>query len=331
MNPKTIASVAAFCVVSLCATFVPTQQAAVQTLTTESNTTADEIVVTAQRIGIPVWRVTGPRTTIVLVGSIGRVVPGTRWNPEALDAALVQADRIMFPESMDISFGLFSVIGLIGKWRAQSSLPKGQTLQALMTPEQWARLVALRDRGILKPGFESTHPYHLAMTLSRSIRDKRKLETGADTYVRRYLSKNKAKEVPLAQASLKGMTAEFFASAPREHVGCLMDAVTLVEAGQAGVSARAEARDRRSQAWATRRVPDALAARADDGQRSCWPRGSRMERVREASLSPDIRNLMTSPQVTLAVVSLDSLAGPGGVLDGLAAAGFDIQGPRWKR
>ena len=50
------------------------------------------------------------------------------------------------------------------------------------------------DRGVLKPGFERTHPYHLAMTLGRTLRDRRKLEPGADAYVRRYLRKNDSKE-----------------------------------------------------------------------------------------------------------------------------------------
>ena len=292
---------------------------------------AAEIVVTAQRSGVPVWRVTSPKATVVLVGSIGKVTPGTRWDPAALDAALVQADRIMFPESMDISFGLFSIIGLIGKWRAQASLPKGETLQALTTPGQWARLVALRDRGTLKPGFERRHPYHLAVSLGGSIRDKRKLASGADAYVRRYLGKNKGKEVPLTKGSLKDMTAEFFASAPRTHVACLMDMVTLVEAGEPGIRARADARDRRSEAWAARRVPDAVAASPDDWRRSCWPMGSRMEQARDASLTPAIRSQLAGSQTTLAVVSLDMLAKPGGILDDLAAAGFDVRGPRWKR
>lgn len=297
-----------------------------------SDTTAQDIVVTAQRSGVPVWRVTGPRATVVLVGSIGGVAPGTRWYPASLDAALAKADRIMFPEKMDVSFGLFSIIGVVGKWRKQASLPEGQTLQSMTTPEQWARLVALRDRGVLKPGFERRHPYHLAMSLGGLVRDKRKSSPGADAYVSRFLGKNKAKRVPLAQGgSLKGITAEFFGSAPRTHLACLMDAVTLVEAGAAGVQARATARDARSAAWTARRVPDALAVRPDDGQRSCWPRGSRLEQVRDASLSPAIRGLMGSPQTTLAVVSLDSLAEPGGVLDDLVAAGFDVSGPRWKR
>lgn len=56
-----------------------------------------------------------------------------------------------------------------------------------------------------------------------------------------------------------------------------------------------------------------------------------MEQVREASLSPAIRGLMNASQITLAVLLLDSLAKPGGVLDDLVAAGFDVRGPDWKR
>lgn len=268
---------------------------------------------------------------MVLVGSIGRVTPGTQWDPSALDAALAQADRIMFPEAMEISFGLFSVISTIGKWRAQAKLPNGQTLQSITTPEQWSRLVALRDRGFLRPGFERTHPYHLAMTLGRSLRDRRKLDPGADAYVRRYLRKNRSKEVPLAQSALKSMTAEFFASSPRAHVACLMETVAIVEAGEAGLSARAAARDARSAAWAERRVPAALGAKTADPQRSCWPKGSGMERVRDASLAPAIRDALGRSKVTLAVVSLDALASPGGVLDALAAPSAQVRGPAWKR
>lgn len=311
---------------------IPIEQAAAQLpVGSPPEASAEDVVVTAQRIGIPVWRLSGPGSTVVLVGSIGRVTPGTRWDPAALDAALAQADRIMFPESMEISFGLFSVISTIGKWRAQAKLPNGQTLQSITTPVQWSRLVALRDRGVLKPGFERTHPYHLAMALGRSLRDRRKLDPGADAYVRRYLRKNRNKEVPLTQGALKGMTAEFFASSPRAHVACLMDTVAVVEAGEAGLSARAAARDARSVAWTERRVPAALGARAADPQRSCWPRGSGVERARDASLLPAIRDALSRSQVTLAVVSLDALAGQGGVLDALVASGAQVRGPAWKR
>ncbi|OYY76227.1 MAG: hypothetical protein B7Y43_16150 [Sphingomonas sp. 28-62-20] len=295
-----------------------------------SEPTAEDIVVTARRSGIPVWQVTGPRTTVVLVGSIGSVAPGTQWDPASLDSALAKADRIMFPEALNVKIGLFSLIGTIGKWRNQASLPKGQTLQQIATPEQWARLVALRDRGIIKPGFERKHPYHLAITLQASVRTNQKRIPGANAYVRRFVRKNKSKEIPLAQASVKEITADFFGSDPRTHMACLMDAVTLVEAGPAGIQARTNAFAARSAAWAARRVPEALAARTDNGRRSCWPEGGRFDLAQEASLRPTVRGLMTKSEVTLAVLSLDSLAERGGILDDLVAAGFDVSGPRWR-
>ena len=227
----------------------------------------EEIVVTAQRSGIPVWRVTGRGGTAVLVGSIGDVAPGTKWNPGPLDAALARADRVMFPESLRArNYGLFSIAGALGKFLKQASLPKGQTLQALTTPEQWARLVSLRDRGVLKPGFERRHPAHLALALHRSVRDKskRKPVPGADDHVRRFLARNKAKRVPLRTIDFKMLMAEYFRVPPPAHVACMMAAATIAEGGAAGTRARTAAVARRSAAWAARRVPEALAAKPSE-------------------------------------------------------------------
>lgn len=265
----------------------------------------------------------------MLVGSIDDVTPGTKWDPASLDAALARADRVMFPESRSASLGLFSAFGAVRKILKQRTLPKKQTLQSIATPAQWARLVALRDRGVLKPGFERRHPWHLAGTLTSTVGDGRKSAPGADSYARRFLKKNKAKLVPTTQIAFKPFATEFFGSAPAAHMPCLMEAVTLAEAGAAGTEARARTADARSAAWSERRVPDALAARSP--ARTCWPKGTPMDGARETTLSPTVRGLLAKPEVTLAVVSLDALAKPGGVLDDLVAAGFDVRGPRWRR
>lgn len=169
------------------------------------------------------------------------------------------------------------------------------------------------------------------MTLRGQVRDRGRLVPGAEAYVRRYLTKNKTKRVPLRQADAKELMREFFGSAPRTHVACLMDAVAQVEAGVAGTALRHGAMVARSQAWAARRVPEAVAAKPDDGQRSCWPTASLFDIGREDSTTPTIRSLLSAPQTTLVVLSIDSLARPGGVLDDLVAAGLDVRGPRWKR
>lgn len=317
---------------SSCATAqVPVPTSAQSNAAQSDAAQSDDIVVTAQRSGIPVWRVVGPRGTVVLVGAVGNVPAGTKWDPVSLDAALAKADRVIFPEAASLSnIGLFSAVGALAKWRKQASLPEGQTLQAMTTPEQWARLVALQRKGVLKPGFERKHPYHLAISMVRSGRPKAKFVPGAEAYVRRFVKKNKAKRVPLAKVDFKVLLAEYFRVAPQAHVACMMDAVTVAEAGAPRVQANQRLVAARAAAWAARRVPEALAAKTDYGMQGCWPNGTRMMAAYEASLTPAIRGVLDKPQVTLAVVSLDSLGERGGVLDDLVKAGFDVRGPRWR-
>lgn len=284
---------------------------------------AEEIVVTARRSGIPVWRVSGPRTTIVLVGSISEVARDTRWDPASLEEALRKADRVMFPQSLGLTGSPFSLVGVLLKWRKQATLPKGQSLAGMMSPEQFARLVALRNRGILKPGFERKHPFHLALMLHNVARGKRGYGPDVGQFVRRTAKKHKLKMVPIARGKAKPIVNEFFATTPQSHVPCLLDAVTLVEAGPGAIKAR-------SDAWAERRVPDAIDSPVERADHRCWPHsGSTLKPIPE--LGPQVRRLLSEPQVTLAVAPLYSLAQPGGVLDDLKAAGFDVRGPRWKR
>lgn len=284
----------------------------------------EEIVVTARRTGLPVWRVSSPTTTLVLVGAIDGVIRDTRWDPAPLADALLKADRVMFPSSMHLTESSpFALIGYFAKWRKQATLPKGQTLAAMMAPDQFARLARLEKRGILKRGFERKHPFHLATTLREIAKGKSEYGPDAGRYVMQTVKKHKLKLVPIERSKLKPVAQDFFASRPETHVPCLLDAVALVEAGPGVVKAR-------SDAWAERRVPEVLNSPAEKVYHSCWPAEEKRARGRDDGLRRTVRRLLTEPQVTLAVVSLDSLGGRDGVLDDLQAAGFDVRGPRWK-
>lgn len=62
-----IRNLAILWLVGFCAVFASFGRTTAQTpLTARPGTSADEIVVTAQRIGIPVWRVTRSGATVVL-------------------------------------------------------------------------------------------------------------------------------------------------------------------------------------------------------------------------------------------------------------------------
>lgn len=281
----------------------------------------EDIVVTGRRSGVPLWTVRSEHTTLVLVGAIPGVSRTTHWDPAALTAALRKADRVMFPQSQAFTASPFSLIGWLAKYNAMGSLPKGRSLAGIAGPDEMRRLAALRAQGRVRGDYETRHPLHLA----GDLRDRAKGDidygrTAAD-YVRRALKDHKLTMVPIPRSKAKPLVKDLFASTPEEHLPCLRAAIAMAEGGPAAVQAR-------SDAWAARRVPEVLASPADGVYESCWPATEVLDSA--AELTEEMKRLLTDPQVTVAVLSLRSIARPGGVLDGLAAAGFDIQGPAWK-
>ena len=259
----------------------------------------------------------------MLVGAIEGVAKDTRWDPAPLTEALLKADRVMFPDTLSVTASPFAMVGYLMRWRKHATLPKGQTLAQMMRPEQFARLTALKKRGVLKSGFERKHPFHLALSLRKAANGARGYGAGASEFVTRTARKHKLKLVPIAQAKAKPLAEELFTARPESHIPCLMDAVTMAEAGPAAVKAR-------SDAWAQRRVPNVINSPAEKVYQSCWPAGSKHDIDPSSGLLPTMRRLLATSGVTVAVVSLDSLAQNGGILDDLKAAGYDVRGPRWR-
>lgn len=281
----------------------------------------EDIVVTGRRSGVPLWTVRSETTTLVLVGAMPGVTKATYWDPTALTEALRKADRVMFPQSQAFTASPFSLIGWLAKWNAMGSLPKGQSLAAIAGPEAMRRLAALRARKLVRDDYEKRHPLHLSGDLRDRAKGDADYARNAADYVRRAVKDHKLAMVPIRRSKAKPLVKDLFASTPEEHLPCLRDAIAMAEAGPAAVQAR-------SDAWAARRVPEVLASPADAVYQSCWPATEILESG--AELTEEMKLLLSEPQVTVAVLSLHSLAEKDGVLDGLQAAGFDIQGPEWK-
>jgi uncharacterized protein YbaP (TraB family) len=281
----------------------------------------DDIVVTGRKSGVPMWTVRGEQTTLILVGTIEGVSKTTYWDPAALTEALRKADRVVFPQSHVFTANLFSAIGWVAKWNAMASLPKGQSLSAIAGPDSMRRLAALRAKGAVRDDYDRRHPLHLGRDLRDRATGDIKFGRGADDYVRRAIKEYKLTLVPIEKSKAKPLVKDLFASTPQEHLPCLEASIAMAEAGPAAVQAR-------SDAWAARRVPEVLASPADRFEAVCWPTAQIVEPSSE--LIGEMKQMLAEPQVTMAVLTLRSLAERGGILDGLEAAGFDIQGPAWK-
>lgn len=288
---------------------------------TAGQSQANEVVITGRRSGVPLWTVRSDQTTLVLVGTIEGISKTTYWDPGALTDALRKADRVVFPQSHAFTASLFSAIGWVAKYNAMGSLPKGQSLSAIAGPDAMRRLAALRTKGAVRSDYDRRHPLHLGRDLRERAKGDIRFGRSAADYVRRAVKDYKLTLVPIEKSKAKPLVKDLFASTPQEHLPCLDASIGMAEAGPSAVQAR-------SDAWAARRVPDVLASPVDKFEAVCWPTAEIIEPG--AELIGEMKQLLAEPQVTVAVLTLRSLAEPGGVLDGLAAAGFDIQGPAWK-
>jgi uncharacterized protein YbaP (TraB family) len=305
---------AALAALMLCASYTAQAQ-------TTASDQVEEIIVTGRKSGVPMWTVRSDTTTIFLVGAIEGVSKTTKWDPEALTQALRKADRVMFPQMHAYTASIFSAIGWIAKYNAMGSLPKDQSLSQFAGPGEMRRLQVLAARKMVRGDYDRRHPLHLSRDLQGRAKGDVDYGSGVSMYVRKAVNKYKLNMVPIAKSKAKPIVKELFASTPDEHLPCLSASIALAEAGPGAVQAR-------SDAWAGRRVQEVLNSPAQAPYEACWPAdliGGLGEDFTE-----EMNGLLAEPKVTVAVLSLRTLAGKGALLDRLEAAGYDIQGPAWK-
>ena len=61
----------------------------------EAATTLEDIVVVARRSGAPTWEIRNGDSVVIIVGALSAVPRDIVWRPEALEAAVLQADSIV--------------------------------------------------------------------------------------------------------------------------------------------------------------------------------------------------------------------------------------------
>lgn len=95
----------------------------------------------------PVWIVRDADSEMVLFGSVHVLPGGLDWRPEALSEGLARAEDLWFEMPMDAASDAES--SLLAARRGM--LPAGQSLQQLLPPKTWERLVAAAQRHRLSP------------------------------------------------------------------------------------------------------------------------------------------------------------------------------------
>ena len=297
---------------------VPTAAQAPDPAPTESQ---NEILVTAQRSGAPMWFIETPTGTVILVGEIRAVPKSTPWFPDRLEEATSEADRVIIRARPKFSPG--DVFRLIFRGGRFTKLPDKGVAGDYLTAEQRARLAALEDeydidydrRSFLMTSFD---------LLARRL-DFDDDTTDDATEVVKEAAEDADIEVIRPQRFRGEDLLDNLADAPPEsHIPCLEAAMSATEAGQDIIEARGDD-------WRSFDIPAVMNNPLEIALGQCWPWA-------DNELGEEIRGQWTglitdaSEQtgVTVAVVPLRVLAEREGVLDQLEGQGFLIGGPDWR-
>lgn len=110
------------------------------------------------------WKIDGPKGDVYLFGSVHLLPQGVNWRTPALDAALTEAEVVVFEIDIGESKNVATMQQLIGKL---GLLPAGQTLRKLLNPEgrtKFERVLGLL--GIPAANLDPLRPWLASLTIS---------------------------------------------------------------------------------------------------------------------------------------------------------------------
>lgn len=283
--------------------------------------TDNEIVVSARRSGAPMWTITTPTGTVLLVGEIRAVPKSTPWDPERLRDATLEANRVILRAAPKFSPG--DVFRLIFRGGSFTKLPDRRVAADYLTVQQRTRLAGLESR--YKADYDRSSFLMSAFDLLARRLDFDNDTTDDATDIVEKAAKRA--EIPIVRPERfrgEDLLDNLAAATPASHIPCLEAAMAATEAGQPVIEARGND-------WRRFDVPAVMANPLEIALNTCWP-------WEDEDLGGEIRDQWTSliiqasgdDGVTLAVVPLGVLAERQGVLDQLEARGLAIAGPEWR-
>jgi hypothetical protein len=286
-------------------------------------TTIEEVVVLARRSGAPMWTVTRGDSTLILVGAITGIPRDLQWRPDDLEAAAARSQLILTPQEGRAS--VTDVLRVIWRIRTIARMPRGQTSADYLAPEWQGRLETVmagernqdwRTKSLLILGFD-------LMQDKAGYTGRRGGDNAMDV-IRRAARRARVQTRPVGTVRGDELINSLIEAPQSAHVPCIEAAIAAAEQGPSAARERAED-------WRARRVADVVASPIDRALNECWPWGDpEIAPQLHQQWAAAIETALISPGITMGVAPIRLLAETGGVLDGLEARGFEVEGPEWK-
>lgn len=285
-----------------------------------------ETVEVEARPGPAVWHVTRGQSEVWILGTVGAMPKGLDWNKQYLSDLLAGARAIVMPPRAD--FGLLEAgwFLLTHAGDLDMSLPRGQTLKALVPDAVWSRFLALAAAIGEDPArYAGDTPLGAARRLNRAVMEKAKLAGGEPRDTINSLARRKdVPEEPALRFEIIPIAEDVFNLSPAAQEPCFGEEIDdadrlLHHAAAAG------------QAWAVGDIKGVEAnyapSRLGDCMEGLVHQLGDVDQNQVQAYATAIDAALNKPGKTVVVIAMGPLLRKGGVLDQLEARHMTIEGP----
>lgn len=287
----------------------------------------DEVVVSGERTGPGMWHVRRGAAEVWILGSMSPLPKGITWRATQVEGVLEGAGQVLVQKPFDI--GIARILWLLITERGVLMVRGGKRLKDVLPPELHARFALQRAKYTEDPEkWERFRPLVAAAFLQQAAFHQVGLSTRLDlgAAVRALAKKHHVRVEEIKMAGVGDVMDALKSLPPAAENACVDAALVTVERDLPRLLDRA-------QAWASGNVErieklreppevDACRAALDTGVGAADLIGH----IRRTWLGT-IEKYLQGAGVTLAVMNMDLLLEPGGVLDELRAKGYEVDAP----
>ena len=285
---------------------------------------APEVVEVQARPGPAVWHLTRGDSEVWILGTVGAMPDGLKWNKDYLAELLDGARAILLPPRPSV--GLFEGAWFLLKNGSKFSLPRGQSLEPELAPELRARFVALREKlGEDEGRYRTDTPLRAALRLFQDLGDKLDLtrDEPRDTIDRLARTKH-VPAAPIARFEVLDAAEDVLKLDLAQQKLCLAQSVEDVDRAFAHAVPAAEA-------WAVGDIKGVKANYGDSRVLDCVTAAVHsVADLNESNVADYTRSIdaaLDKPGKTIAVIDIGPLLRRGGVLERLGALNIALEGP----
>jgi len=289
--------------------------------------TLDEVVVTGERAGPGLWHVRGHGSEAWILGTISPLPREISWRSLEVERTLAEAKVVLVGKPFEIN--IFRVLWLFITERSLLMVPGGRSLKDVMPAQLYARFALLRSKYSKEPDeWARYRPIIATAFLERAALHQAglsaRLEIGAE--VRELAHKHDVRVEDVKVAGLGDFLAALKTMPPETEEKCVAGALATIETGLPRLVARA-------QAWITgdieriQSLPEPAEVDNCVAALGSYPRAADLLAQIRGTWLGALEAHLTRGEPALAVINMDLLLQPGGLLEELRTAGYSVDAP----